>query len=152
MAANNRLQPETKKQCQKRWELARPGRKSSSGKASLCRVAAASGEEPVGDFTIETLTLGDSPPVRGVAVGYGHNNEVLFVGAAGCWHLAAVGRCPSSHRSRRSGGAVALDEHTAALGEVEQQRSPSSDARARGGNIWGSARAAPFLGRRMPAT
>jgi hypothetical protein len=78
--ANSRLQPETEKRCRKRWGSARPGRKAAAAGRDR---AAASGEQPVGDFTTQTLTLGDSPPVRGVAVGCGHDNEVLFVGAAG---------------------------------------------------------------------
>ncbi|OAY84008.1 Protein ASPARTIC PROTEASE IN GUARD CELL 1 [Ananas comosus] len=42
----------------------------------------------VGDFATETLTLGSSEPVRDVAFGCGHDNEGLFVGAAG---LLALG-------------------------------------------------------------
>jgi aspartyl protease family protein len=65
--------------------------------ACLYEVAYGDGSYTVGDFATEMLTLGDSPPVRGVAVGCGHDNEGLFVGAAG---LLALGGGPLSFPSQ----------------------------------------------------
>jgi hypothetical protein len=60
-------------------------------------VAYGDGSYTVGDFATESLTFGDSPPVRGVAVGCGHDNEGLFVGASG---LLALGGGPLSFPSQ----------------------------------------------------
>lgn len=48
----------------------------------LYEVSYGDGSYTVGDFVTETITLG-SASVNGVAIGCGHNNEGLFVGAAG---------------------------------------------------------------------
>ncbi|KAJ6982225.1 protein ASPARTIC PROTEASE IN GUARD CELL 1-like [Populus alba x Populus x berolinensis] len=48
----------------------------------LYEVSYGDGSYTVGDFVTETITLG-SAPVDNVAIGCGHNNEGLFVGAAG---------------------------------------------------------------------
>lgn len=67
--------------------------------ACLYEVAYGDGSYTVGDFATETLTLGDSPPVGNVAIGCGHDNEGLFVGAAG---LLALGGGPLSFPSQIS--------------------------------------------------
>ncbi|KAF2311182.1 hypothetical protein GH714_019918 [Hevea brasiliensis] len=48
----------------------------------LYEVSYGDGSYTVGDFVTETITLG-SASVENVAIGCGHNNEGLFVGAAG---------------------------------------------------------------------
>ncbi|KAL6847877.1 hypothetical protein ACP4OV_022005 [Aristida adscensionis] len=65
----------------------------------LYEVAYGDGSYTVGDFATETLTLGDSRPVANVAIGCGHDNEGLFVGAAG---LLALGGGPLSFPSQIS--------------------------------------------------
>uniref|UniRef100_A0ACD5TR95 Uncharacterized protein n=1 Tax=Avena sativa TaxID=4498 RepID=A0ACD5TR95_AVESA len=67
--------------------------------ACLYEVAYGDGSYTVGDFATETLTLGDSAPVSDVAIGCGHDNEGLFVGAAG---LLALGGGPLSFPSQIS--------------------------------------------------
>ncbi|TKW13350.1 hypothetical protein SEVIR_5G094500v4 [Setaria viridis] len=67
--------------------------------ACLYEVAYGDGSYTVGDFATETLTLGDSQPVSNVAIGCGHDNEGLFVGAAG---LLALGGGPLSFPSQIS--------------------------------------------------
>ncbi|CAL4958036.1 unnamed protein product [Urochloa decumbens] len=67
--------------------------------ACLYEVAYGDGSYTVGDFATETLTLGESQPVTNVAIGCGHDNEGLFVGAAG---LLALGGGPLSFPSQIS--------------------------------------------------
>ncbi|GFP94591.1 protein aspartic protease in guard cell 1 [Phtheirospermum japonicum] len=49
----------------------------------LYQVSYGDGSYTVGDFATETITFGGSAAVDNVAIGCGHNNEGLFVGAAG---------------------------------------------------------------------
>lgn len=49
----------------------------------LYQVSYGDGSYTVGDFVTETVTLTDSVKVNDVAIGCGHNNEGLFIGAAG---------------------------------------------------------------------
>ncbi|XAR55838.1 Nepenthesin [Bertholletia excelsa] len=49
----------------------------------LYEVSYGDGSYTVGDFATETITLGGSASVDNIAIGCGHNNEGLFVGAAG---------------------------------------------------------------------
>ncbi|CAL9126419.1 unnamed protein product [Musa acuminata var. zebrina] len=73
---------------------------ASGGEGScLYQVSYGDGSFTVGDFATETLTFGRSDPVSGVAIGCGHDNEGLFVGAAG---LLALGAGPLSFPSQIS--------------------------------------------------
>ncbi|KAI3497901.1 hypothetical protein L2E82_13876 [Cichorium intybus] len=49
----------------------------------LYEVSYGDGSYTVGDFVTETVTLEGSTAVQNIAIGCGHNNEGLFVGAAG---------------------------------------------------------------------
>ncbi|XP_059655539.1 protein ASPARTIC PROTEASE IN GUARD CELL 1 [Cornus florida] len=49
----------------------------------LYEVSYGDGSYTVGDFVTETITFGGSASVNNIAIGCGHNNEGLFVGAAG---------------------------------------------------------------------
>ncbi|XP_068642483.1 protein ASPARTIC PROTEASE IN GUARD CELL 1-like [Aristolochia californica] len=50
----------------------------------LYQVSYGDGSYTVGDFVTETITFGDSGPgVNNIAIGCGHDNQGLFVGAAG---------------------------------------------------------------------
>ncbi|GLT73082.1 hypothetical protein SLA2020_449640 [Shorea laevis] len=48
----------------------------------LYEVSYGDGSYTVGEFVTETITLG-STPINNIAIGCGHNNEGLFIGAAG---------------------------------------------------------------------
>jgi aspartyl protease family protein len=71
----------------------------NSTSSCLYQVSYGDGSYTVGDFASETITLGNSQPVPSVAVGCGHDNEGLFVGAAG---LLAMGGGPLSFPSQIS--------------------------------------------------
>ncbi|RWV87461.1 hypothetical protein GW17_00050539, partial [Ensete ventricosum] len=73
----------------------------SGGSEGSClyQVSYGDGSYTVGDFATETVTLGGSDPVSSVAIGCGHDNEGLFVGAAG---LLALGGGPLSFPSQIS--------------------------------------------------
>ncbi|XVE85961.1 hypothetical protein DITRI_Ditri17bG0134000 [Diplodiscus trichospermus] len=62
----------------------------------LYQVSYGDGSYTVGDFVTETITLG-SDSVNNVAIGCGHNNEGLFIGAAG---LLGLGGGPLSFPSQ----------------------------------------------------
>ncbi|KAK9009999.1 hypothetical protein V6N11_036518 [Hibiscus sabdariffa] len=53
------------------------------GGKCLYQVSYGDGSYTVGDFVTETLSFGNSGNIKGVALGCGHDNEGLFVGAAG---------------------------------------------------------------------
>ncbi|KQK02610.1 protein ASPARTIC PROTEASE IN GUARD CELL 1 [Brachypodium distachyon] len=75
---------------------------AANGNSScVYEVAYGDGSYTVGDFATETLTLGGdgSAAVHDVAIGCGHDNEGLFVGAAG---LLALGGGPLSFPSQIS--------------------------------------------------
>ncbi|CAA0808987.1 Eukaryotic aspartyl protease family protein [Striga hermonthica] len=63
----------------------------------LYQVSYGDGSYTVGDFATETITFGGSAAVDNVAIGCGHNNEGLFVGAAG---LIGLGGGPLSFPSQ----------------------------------------------------
>ncbi|XAR65405.1 Nepenthesin [Bertholletia excelsa] len=63
----------------------------------LYEVSYGDGSYTVGDFVTETITFGRSASVHSIAIGCGHNNEGLFVGAAG---LMGLGGGPLSFPSQ----------------------------------------------------
>ncbi|CAK9176228.1 unnamed protein product [Ilex paraguariensis] len=63
----------------------------------LYEVSYGDGSYTVGDFATETITFSGSASVNNVAIGCGHNNEGLFVGAAG---LIGLGGGPLSFPSQ----------------------------------------------------
>ncbi|PPD82497.1 hypothetical protein GOBAR_DD20585 [Gossypium barbadense] len=67
-----------------------------SGKC-LYQVSYGDGSYTVGDFVTETVSFGNSGNMNGVALGCGHDNEGLFVGAAG---LLGLGGGPLSLTSQ----------------------------------------------------
>ncbi|KAF5757020.1 putative nepenthesin [Helianthus annuus] len=63
----------------------------------LYKVSSDDGSYTVGDFVMETLMLQGSATVENITIGCGHNNEGLFVGAAG---LIRLGRGRISFQSQ----------------------------------------------------
>ncbi|KAK6249625.1 Xylanase inhibitor [Theobroma cacao] len=79
-------------------------RQCSSLEVSACRsgkclyqVSYGDGSYTVGEFVTETVSFGNSGNINGVALGCGHDNEGLFVGAAG---LLGLGGGPLSLTSQ----------------------------------------------------
>ncbi|KAF8399153.1 hypothetical protein HHK36_015018 [Tetracentron sinense] len=61
----------------------------SECRSGSCRyqVSYGDGSYTTGDFATETLTFANSAPIHNIALGCGHDNEGLFVGAAGLMGL-----------------------------------------------------------------
>jgi hypothetical protein len=98
--------------------------------ACLYEVAYGDGSYTVGDFATETLTLGDSAPVPDVAIGCGHDNEGLFVGAAG---LLALGGGPLSFPSQISASQFSyclVDRDSPSASTLHFGSSDASDAQS----------------------
>ncbi|XP_037479995.1 protein ASPARTIC PROTEASE IN GUARD CELL 2-like [Triticum dicoccoides] len=81
-----------------------PGGSSGCADSGACRyqVSYGDGSYTQGVLAMETLTFGDSTPVQGVAIGCGHRNRGLFVGAAG---LLGLGWGPMSLVGQLGGAA-----------------------------------------------
>ncbi|XP_010916474.1 protein ASPARTIC PROTEASE IN GUARD CELL 1 [Elaeis guineensis] len=100
----------------------------AEGSSCLYQVSYGDGSYTVGDFGTETVTLGDSAPVAGVAFGCGHDNEGLFVGAAG---LLALGGGPLSFPSQISARSLSyclVDRDSPASSTLELGASAASGA------------------------
>ncbi|XP_010926497.1 protein ASPARTIC PROTEASE IN GUARD CELL 1 [Elaeis guineensis] len=108
---------------------------SAGGSSCLYQVSYGDGSYTIGDFATETVTLGDSAPVSGVAIGCGHDNEGLFVGAAG---LLALGGGPLSFPSQ-------ISARTFSYCLVDRDSPASSTLELGGGSASTAAVAAPML-------
>lgn len=104
----------------------------NSTSSCLYQVSYGDGSYTVGDFASETITLGNSQPVPNVAIGCGHDNEGLFVGAAG---LLAMGGGPLSFPSQVSAKSfsyclVDRDSQSASTLELSTNGDEASDVTA----------------------
>uniref|UniRef100_A0ACD5TS11 Uncharacterized protein n=1 Tax=Avena sativa TaxID=4498 RepID=A0ACD5TS11_AVESA len=81
-----------------------PGGSFGCDAGDSCRyeVSYGDGSYTEGVLAMETLTFGDSTPVQGVAIGCGHRNHGLFIGAAG---LLGLGWGPMSLVGQLGGAA-----------------------------------------------
>jgi hypothetical protein len=81
-----------------------PGGSAGCDAGDSCRyeVSYGDGSYTEGVLAMETLTFGDSTPVQGVAIGCGHRNRGLFIGAAG---LLGLGWGPMSLVGQLGGAA-----------------------------------------------
>ncbi|ERN05443.1 hypothetical protein AMTRI_Chr12g268640 [Amborella trichopoda] len=104
----------------------------------MYQVSYGDGSYTVGDFATETLTLGQSAPVRNIALGCGHDNEGLFVAAAG---LLGLGQGALSFPSQ-------LGSHTFSYCLVDRDSSSSSTLQF-GGDPAGTVTAPLMHNRRM---
>ena len=99
---------------------------SCRGGQCLYQVNYGDGSYTLGDFATESVSFGNSGSVKNVAIGCGHNNEGLFVGAAG---LLGLGGGPLSLTNqlkatsfsyclvnRNSAGSSTLDFNSVQLG------------------------------------
>ncbi|GJN01322.1 hypothetical protein PR202_ga18581 [Eleusine coracana subsp. coracana] len=102
-----------------------PAGSGSCGDAGSCRyeVSYGDGSYTGGVLALETLTFGGGAAVRGVAIGCGHRNHGLFVGAAG---LLGLGWGPMSIVGQL--GAAAGGAFSYCLGTRDPGSSSSSNA------------------------
>ncbi|KAK4430184.1 protein ASPARTIC PROTEASE IN GUARD CELL 1 [Sesamum alatum] len=94
----------------------------------LYEVTYGDGSYTVGDFVTETITFGGSAAVNKVAIGCGHNNEGLFVGAAG---LIGLGGGPLSFPSQINASSFSyclVDRDSDSASTLEFNSVPSPDA------------------------
>ncbi|RWR85511.1 protein ASPARTIC PROTEASE IN GUARD CELL 1 [Cinnamomum micranthum f. kanehirae] len=107
----------------------------------LYQVSYGDGSYTVGDFVTETLTFGESASVTNIALGCGHDNEGLFVGAAG---LLGLGGGSLSFPSQISASAFSYCL-------VDRDTSASSTLQFGAGNGYGDV-TAPLLRNRKIGT
>lgn len=105
------------------------------------QVSYGDGSYTVGDFVTETLTFGESASVANIALGCGHDNEGLFVGAAG---LLGLGGGSLSFPSQISASAFSYCL-------VDRDTSASSTLQFGAGNGYGDV-TAPLLRNRKIGT
>ncbi|XP_072983647.1 protein ASPARTIC PROTEASE IN GUARD CELL 1-like [Typha latifolia] len=117
----------------------------NSSSTCLYQVSYGDGSYTVGDFATETLTLGNSVPVSNVAFGCGHDNEGLFVGAAGLLALGGGSLSFPSQISAKSFSYCLVDRDSTSESTLEL----SADAGDRGS---ASAVTAPLLKNRKLET
>lgn len=94
----------------------------------LYEVSYGDGSYTVGDFVTETITFGGSAAVDDVAIGCGHNNEGLFVGAAG---LIGLGGGPLSFPSQINASSFSyclVDRDSDSASTLEFNSTPPPDA------------------------
>eukprot|EP00268_Persea_americana_P033970 TRINITY_DN33604_c0_g1_i1.p1 TRINITY_DN33604_c0_g1~~TRINITY_DN33604_c0_g1_i1.p1 ORF type:complete len:495 (-),score=20.28 TRINITY_DN33604_c0_g1_i1:410-1894(-) len=105
----------------------------------LYQVSYGDGSYTVGDFVTETLTFGESASVANIALGCGHDNEGLFVGAAG---LLGLGGGSLSFPSQISASAFSYCL-------VDRDTSASSTLQFGAGNGYGDVTAPLLRNRKM---
>ena len=94
----------------------------------LYQVSYGDGSYTVGEFVAETLSFGRSGSVNGVALGCGHDNEGLFVGAAG---LIGLGGGPLSLTSQTKASSFSyclVNRDSSASSTLEFNSAPPSDS------------------------
>ncbi|KAK9996427.1 hypothetical protein SO802_021113 [Lithocarpus litseifolius] len=94
----------------------------------LYQVSYGDGSFTVGDFVTETLSFGNSGSVNTIALGCGHDNEGLFVGAAG---LLGLGGGPLSLTSQTKASSFSyclVDRDSGRSSTLEFNSAPPADS------------------------
>ncbi|KAH6771386.1 Eukaryotic aspartyl protease family protein [Perilla frutescens var. hirtella] len=94
----------------------------------LYEVSYGDGSYTVGDFVTETITFGGSQTVDNVAIGCGHNNEGLFVGAAGLLGLGGGALSFPSQINATSFSYCLVDRDSDSASTLEFNSAAPSDA------------------------
>ncbi|KAG7942068.1 hypothetical protein I3843_16G080500 [Carya illinoinensis] len=114
--------PCTSQQC---GSLENPG--CSTGKCQY-QVSYGDGSYTVGDFVTETLSFGNTGSANGIALGCGHQNEGLFVGAAGLLGLGAGKLSLLSQIKASSFSYCLVDRNSGRSSTLEFNSAPPSDS------------------------
>lgn len=85
----------------------------------LYQVSYGDGSYTVGDFVTETVSFGNSGDIKGVALGCGHDNEGLFVGAAGLLGLGGGGLSLTNQIKATSFSYCLVDRDSTKSSELE---------------------------------
>ncbi|KAM0938058.1 putative nepenthesin [Dioscorea sansibarensis] len=96
----------------------------------LYQVSYGDGSYTLGDFATETISFSDSSPVSGVAIGCGHDNEGLFVGAAGLLGLGGGSLSFPSQVSAHAFSYCLVDRDSSATSTLQFGPSAAPDAGA----------------------
>lgn len=94
----------------------------------LYEVSYGDGSYTVGDFVTETITFGGSAAIGNVAIGCGHNNEGLFVGAAGLIGLGGGALSFPSQINASSFSYCLVDRDSDSASTLEFNSAPPPDA------------------------
>ncbi|XP_047327075.1 protein ASPARTIC PROTEASE IN GUARD CELL 1-like [Impatiens glandulifera] len=102
----------------------------SGCRAGVCQyqVSYGDGSYTVGDFATETMMFGNSGTVPNVAIGCGHNNEGLFIGAAGLLGLGGGSLSLPSQLRANSFSYCLVDRDSRDASTLEFNSSPPGDS------------------------
>ncbi|KAL6010781.1 hypothetical protein ACLOJK_001223 [Asimina triloba] len=93
----------------------------------LYQVSYGDGSYTVGEFVMETLTFGNSASISNIALGCGHDNEGLFVGAAGLLGLGGGSLSFPSQVSASSFSYCLVDRDSSSSSALMFGQSPYSN-------------------------
>lgn len=94
----------------------------------LYQVSYGDGSFTVGDFVTETLSFGNSGSVNTIALGCGHDNEGLFVGAAGLLGLGGGSLSLPSQTKASSFSYCLVDRDSGRSSTLEFNSAPPADS------------------------
>lgn len=102
----------------------------SGCRAGTCQyqVSYGDGSYTVGDFATETMVFGNSGTVPNVAIGCGHNNDGLFIGAAGLLGLGGGSQSLPSQLKATSFSYCLVDRDSRDASTLEFNSSPPGDS------------------------
>ncbi|KAJ4713354.1 Aspartic protease in GUARD CELL-like protein [Melia azedarach] len=101
----------------------------SACRANRClyQVSYGDGSYTVGEFVMETVSFGNSGAMNGVALGCGHDNEGLFVGAAGLLGLGGGSLSLTNQIKAKSFAYCLVDRDSTKSGTLEFNSAQAGD-------------------------